>query len=119
VTSVVTSLGATADDVNGPRFITTEHWRLFPLYPDEVTRATKPFADLILSEIDEATAAGSLQPRSASTDAWFINQLVMTVYHHYAFAAAEEPLEAIAQRLWMFLLVALGGVDDRCRSDAE
>lgn len=119
VTSVVASLEATADDSNGPRFITTEHWRLFPLYPDEVTRATKPFADLILSEIDEASAVGSLQPRSASTDAWFINQLVMSVYHHYAFASAEEPLEAIAQRLWMFVLVALGGVDDRCRSDAQ
>jgi AcrR family transcriptional regulator len=110
VTSVVTSLGATADNANGPRFITTEHWRLFPLYPDEVTRATKPFVDLMLREIDEATEAGSLQPRSATTDAWFMNQLVMTVYHHYAFATAEESMDAIAQRLWTFLLFALGGV---------
>jgi AcrR family transcriptional regulator len=71
VTSVVSSLGTTANDTNGPRFITMEHWRLFPLYPDDVTRATRGFSDLILSEINEATASGLLKPRNASTDAWF------------------------------------------------
>ena len=52
ITSVVTSLDATGDNSSGPRFITTEHWRLFPLYPAEVTRATQPFSDLLLEEID-------------------------------------------------------------------
>ena len=34
---------------NGPSFITAEHFRLQTLYPTEVSRATQPFTDLLLS----------------------------------------------------------------------
>ncbi len=108
VTSVVTSLDT---NTSGPRFITTEHWRLFPLFPEEVTRATKPFSDLLLGEIEAATEAGQLNARNAANDAWLINQLVMSVYHHYAFAATDESKQVIADRLWAFLLAGLGGTD--------
>lgn len=109
ITSVVTSLDATGDNSSGPRFITTEHWRLFPLYPAEVTRATQPFSDLLLEEIRAATDAGQLHTRDAANDAWLINQLVMAVYHHYAFAVTDESMQVIADRLWAFLLAGLGG----------
>jgi AcrR family transcriptional regulator len=111
VTSVVTSLDTRGDNTSGPRFITTEHWRLFPLYPDEVTRATQPFSDLLLEEIKAATASGQLNARDADNDAWLINQLVMAVYHHYAFAVTDESTLIIADRLWTFLLAGLGAAD--------
>ena len=109
ITSVVTSLDH--GNTSGPRFITTEHWRLFPLFPEEVTRATKPFSDLLLGEIEAATEAGQLNARDAANDAWLINQLVMSVYHHYAFAVTDESKQVIADRLWAFLLAGLGGTD--------
>ncbi len=111
ITSVVTSLDPKGDNTGGPRFITTEHWRLFPLYPQEVTRATQPFSDLLLGEIEAATDAGQLKTHDAVNDAWLINQLVMAVYHHYAFAVTDEPTQVIANRLWTFLLAGLGGTD--------
>ena len=112
VMSVVTSLETNGDNSSGPRFITTEHWRLFPLYPEEVTRATQPFSDLLLGEIEAATEAGRLNATDPANDAWLINQLVMSVYHHYAFAATDESKQVIADRLWAFLLAGLGGTDE-------
>jgi AcrR family transcriptional regulator len=116
ITSVVTSLDSRGDNSGGPRFITTEHWRLFPLYPDEVTRATQPFSDLLLGEIEAATAAGQLTTRDSDNDAWLINQLVMAVYHHYAFAVTEESMQVIADRLWAFLVAGLGGAEEPARA---
>ena len=62
-------------------------------------------------EIQAATAAGQLTTRNAVNDAWLINQLVMAVYHHYAFAVTDESTQLIADRLWVFLLAGLGGTD--------
>ena len=111
VTSVVTSLDTKEDASSSSRFITTEHWRLFPLYPEEVTRATQPFSDLLLGEIEAATEAGQLRSSDAAKDAWLINQLVMSVFHYYAFAPTDESKQVIADRLWAFLLAGLGGTD--------
>jgi TetR/AcrR family transcriptional regulator len=93
----------------GPSFITVEHWRLQTLYPDEVSRATQPYTDLILEEIREATASGLMKPRDPEYSAWLITQLVMTVFHHYDCAGLDEPSELVAGRLWTFCLSALGG----------
>jgi AcrR family transcriptional regulator len=112
ITSVITSLDARGENSGSPRFITTEHWRLFPLYPDEVTRATQPFSDLLLGEIEAATASGQLKTRDSDHDAWLINQLVMAVYHHYAFAATGESMQTVADRLWAFLVTGLGGAEE-------
>ncbi len=112
VTSVVTSLDTNGDDSGSSRFITTEHWRLFPLYPEEVTRATQPFSDLLLGEIEAATEAGQLNATDPANDAWLINQLVMSVFHYYAFAATDESTQVIADRLWAFLFAGLGGTDE-------
>lgn len=111
VTSVVHSLADEGVGSTGPRFITTEHWRLQALYPEEVSDATKPFTDLLLGEIQAAVDAGQLTTQDPAYHAWLVTQLLMTVYHHYAFAVAEEPYDVTAERLWAFCLAALGGVE--------
>ena len=70
----------------GARFMTSQHWRLHQEYPEALAEATKPFADLVQRELEEARAADLLTPRDPERDAWLINRLVMSVFHHYAFA---------------------------------
>ncbi|MEU5344057.1 TetR/AcrR family transcriptional regulator [Streptomyces sp. NPDC020766] len=96
-------------DRTGPRFITAEHWRLHQLFPDEMARIAKPYDDLVVQELAEAFAQGLLRPRDPAHDAWFAMKLVTSVYHHYAFATAHEPVEDVAERLWAFCLAAFGG----------
>ncbi len=109
VTQTLSSLDGDGGDASGPRFITTEHWRLHQLYPEELGQAVRPFTDLIREELDAATAAGQLKSSNPEHDAWLITELVMAVYHHYAFAATDEPGDVLAQRLWIFCVRALGG----------
>jgi AcrR family transcriptional regulator len=45
-----------------PRFITSEHWRLHQLYPEQLAHATRPYTDAILPTIREAAEAGLLSP---------------------------------------------------------
>jgi AcrR family transcriptional regulator len=99
----------TADRNAGARFITGEHWRLHRLFPEELAQANKPFTDLIAREVRAAQAEGTLAPQDADRDAWLVTKLVLTVYHHYAYAPADLPAEDIAEHLWGFCLAALGG----------
>ena len=93
----------------GPSFITAEHWRLQTIYPDEISRATRPFTDLLVEQIREASATGDLDVPDPDYAAWLITQLVMAVFHHYDCAGLDEPSARIAARLWGFCLAALGG----------
>ncbi|XVQ11472.1 TetR/AcrR family transcriptional regulator [Spirillospora sp. CA-255316] len=96
----------------GPRFVTAEHWRLHQLFPDEMAQVSQPIADLIERELREAASLGLLRPRDPASDAWFVMNLVMSVYHHYAFATPQERFEDIADHLWVFCLAALRGDPD-------
>jgi TetR/AcrR family transcriptional regulator len=109
VTVALSSLGDRSDDAAGPRFITTEHWRLHRLYPNELALATQPYTDLLRDEIRAATEAGLLKSSDPDHDAWLVSQLVMSVYHHYAFVTTEVSVSEIGDRLWAFCLAALGG----------
>jgi AcrR family transcriptional regulator len=111
ITSTLDSLRGDGDH-SGPQFITAEHWRLHQLFPDEMAQASQPFGDLVERELREAAAQGLLRPRDPAADAWFVMKLVMSVYHHYAFATAKEPIDDIARKLWSFCLTALGGEPD-------
>jgi AcrR family transcriptional regulator len=93
----------------GPSFITAEHWRLQTLYPAEISRATRPFTDLVLAEITDATDAGELHPANPEYSAWLITQLTMAVFHHYDSAGLNQPADVVANQLWAFCLGALGG----------
>jgi TetR/AcrR family transcriptional regulator len=109
ITTVVSTVGAPGEESAAARFVSTEHWRLHRLYPDELTQANQHYADLILGEIHAATDAGLLRPAHPDSEAWLITHLVTGVYHHYAFAPSDESGEAIGQRLWAFCHAALGG----------
>ena len=108
---VVSNPGSTA------QFMTSQHWRLHQLLPEELAAATKPFADLVQRELEEARATGRLTPRSPERDAWIVNRLVMSVFHHYSFAADAEDASTIAEDVWLFCFAAVGGtgVDRRSR----
>jgi AcrR family transcriptional regulator len=90
------------------RFMTSQHWRLHELHPAELAEADKPFADLVATELEAAWAEGLLAPRSVERDAWLINQLVMAVFHYYAFAEGGDA-ESIAEDVWQFTWAAVGG----------
>lgn len=107
---VTTALsGIDTDESAGPRFITAEHWRLHQLYPDELAQATQPFSDLVLREITAAEAEGLLAPTDAPRDAWLVTEVIMTVFHHHAFATTGQAAGEIADHVWRFCLAALGG----------
>ncbi|MBY8862329.1 TetR/AcrR family transcriptional regulator [Nocardia sp. CA2R105] len=97
------------DDGPGPRAVTAEHWRLHQLFPDEMAKANQPFADLIERELREAATTGVLRPNDPATDAWLATKLVMSVFHHYAFAPAPRGIDETAERTWSFCLAAFGG----------
>jgi TetR/AcrR family transcriptional regulator len=108
ITSALATLGD--EDVRiGPRFITAAHWRLHQIFPDEMDHATRPFAELVERELRDATAAGLLRATDPAKDAWLVMKLVMSVYHHDAFATTHEPVADIAEHLWGFCLAAFGG----------
>jgi AcrR family transcriptional regulator len=109
ITTAVHTVGVEGTESAAARFVSTEHWRLHPLYPDELTQANRHYADLILGEIHAAADAGLLHPADPESDAWLITHLVTGVYHHYAFATTGESGEEIGQRLWAFCHAALGG----------
>lgn len=88
-------------------FITSEHWRLQPLFPVELGLATKSYTDLIAEAIQDAVAAGALEVSDADSQAWLITQLVMSVWHHYAFAPVSERQADVAERVWQFCLTGL------------
>jgi len=96
-------------DNSGPRFITAEHLRLHQIFPDDIAEATRPFAELVLRQLRAAEAEGLLAPADAERDAWHVTRLVMTTYHHYAFATTDESPDEIGEHLWAFCLAALGG----------
>lgn len=108
VRATVESVGQTDGDL-GPQFVTSEHWRLHQLYPQEIARATQPVTDLMEEELRAAAEQGLLQPTNPSQDAWFTMKLVMSVFHHYAFVGSDEHLGNVADDLWSFCLAAFGG----------
>ncbi len=103
---------------NTPSFMTSEHFRLQTLYPAEVSRATQPYTDLLVEEIQEAMAIGRINPSEPKYAAWLMTQLSMAVFHHYDCAGIDEPVEKIADRLWAFCLAALNGKPDPSRPEA-
>ncbi|WP_026342990.1 TetR/AcrR family transcriptional regulator [Nocardia sp. BMG111209] len=107
ITSTLRSLDAEGDDKATARFIVSTHWRLQQNFPDEMAEAVRPFAALLLGEIQKGVAAGKLRPADPERAAWFVNELVRSVYHHYAYAA--QPPATLPDDLWAFCLSALGG----------
>jgi AcrR family transcriptional regulator len=92
-----------------PSFVTSEHWRLHQLYPDEVTAATQAFADLLQRDIEAGVRAGQLSVDDPARTAWIIGTLVMGAYHHYAFHPGDPSIASVADDIWRFCITALGG----------
>ena len=106
VTTVMEVLDAEEGDGGTAKFIVSTHWRLHRIFPDELAAAEKPFVELLLTEINAGVQAGLLAPADPEWAAWFIAELVRSVYHYHAYA----PLAADAtDHLWEFCLTAMGG----------
>lgn len=88
------------------RFVIITHARLHRLFPAELARADKPFVDLLHKEIKSAVDAGLLKTKDPQGDAWFIAELVRSVYHYWAYAPGDH--EGVQERLWQFCIRALG-----------
>ena len=109
VTELVESINAEGAAAPVARFITTEHWRLQQLYPLELAAATSPVTALFVAALRDAVEAGSLKPTHPEYDAWLATQLILAVFHHYAFAPADADPAEIGDRVWSFCFAAWGG----------
>lgn len=107
ISGTLATLGAPG--AAGSRFMTSQHWRLHQEFPDELAAATKPFADLVQEVLEAGLEAGRLAPRDPERDAWMINKLVMSVFHHYAFVDDDPTASNVAEDVWQFCLAAVGG----------
>jgi TetR/AcrR family transcriptional regulator len=112
VTGALDAVLANGDDGIGPRFVTAEHWRIYQLFPEEMSGATQPFTDLVARELEAAADGGLLTPADPERAAWFVTKLVMSVFHHYAFADAPPDARAVGDELWSFCYHAVGGTGD-------
>ena len=91
----------------GARFVTSEHWRLHQLFPEEMTRASKPYVDLLARELRAAQEAGLLPPTDIERAAVMVTRLVMSVFHHQAFSVTGTSAEEMGEYLWEFCLGGL------------
>jgi len=108
LTVTISGLGEPSYGI-GPRFVTAEHWRLHQLFPEEMAHATQHFTDLVARQLELAVAQGQLPASDVQRDAWYVTNLVMAVFHHYAYAVHPIDAPAIGEELWQFCLRALGG----------
>ncbi|WP_216894370.1 hypothetical protein [Nocardia alni] len=108
---IVGTLRSLRPDINstGPQFITSQHWRLQQLFPEEMAQANQPIADLIARELRAAAEADLLHPHDPDADGWLAMKLVMSVFHHYAYAREHESIDDMVEHLWAFCLPALRG----------
>lgn len=109
VTAPLERLDGDSHDAAGVRFIVSARWRLHRIFPNELAEAEKPFVELLLAEINAAAAAGLVNPRNPEWDAWFVVELLRSVYHYYAYAAAADDLNIVKEALWQFCRTAVGG----------
>lgn len=68
------------------QFVTSEHFRLQQVIPHELAAVNAAFADLLVPEIEAGQHTGVLMPGDPARTAWFVQELVMAAFHHYAFA---------------------------------
>lgn len=106
ITSVIDGLDSEVGEGGTAKFVVSTHWRLHRIFPNELAEAEQPFVDLLLKEINSAAKAGLLHPSNPESDAWFIAELVRSVYHYYAYAPRQDNVK---EQLWQFCLAALGG----------
>ncbi len=105
-----TLLDGEESDVSTAAFIATTHWRLHRIYPEELAAAQLPFVELLGGEIKAAGDAGLLRSTDPDRSGWLLNELIRSVYHHYAYTADRTP--EMPEKLWQFCLRALGGTVD-------
>jgi TetR/AcrR family transcriptional regulator len=98
--------------VGAARAITADHWRLQQLFPDDMAQVDRPLVELIERTLIEARAIRALTPRDPGRDARLIIELVRTMFHHYAFASLDRPIDEIADHVWSFCLRAVGGTPE-------
>ncbi|AWK71131.1 TetR family transcriptional regulator [Rhodococcus oxybenzonivorans] len=108
ITSILGGLGQEPRRDALAQFIVTTHWRLHRVFPEELAKAEQPFVDLLHTEIRAAVERGQLKTANTAGDAWFVSELVRSVYHYWAYAPGDA--EDVQDRLWEFVLRALGGV---------
>jgi len=105
---IVTAMHAGTDQWR--QFVTSEHFRLQQVLPHELAAVNAAFADLLTPEIAAGQREGLLAPGDPPRTAWFVQELVMATFHHYAFAG--PPPADTADALWDTCSRMLG-VSDR------
>lgn len=116
VTTIIDVLDTEGGDGGTAKFVVSTHWRLHRIFPEELAEAEQPFVDLLLGEINAGVEAGLLAPADPEWAAWFIAELVRSVFHYYAYAPREA---GVKERLWEFCLTGLGGTPRKSRGRSK
>ncbi|CUU55102.1 TetR family transcriptional regulator [Frankia sp. CcI49] len=109
---LTTTVDGLFEDIGWSRFVTSEHWRLRERFPKEIADADQPFTDLIERELRAAQDAGLLPPSDVGRDAEMVARVVMSVFHHYAFAHGRWSPQDIGDYLWEFCLGGISRADN-------
>ena len=107
VTSPLSGLDAEPPRHSLAQFIVSTHWQLHRVFPKELAQVEQPLVDLLETEIRAGIDAGLLTSTDTEKDAWFITELIRSVYHHCAYSP--NGIDNIQEQLWQFCLRALGG----------
>jgi AcrR family transcriptional regulator len=96
-------------DSAGARFVTTQHWYLYQLFPEEMSQPT-PFTVSVARDLRLAHEQGLIGSIDADQAASFISSLVTSVFHHLAYSPVgpQDPRE-LAEQLWEFCLNGIKG----------
>jgi hypothetical protein len=70
-------------------------------------------SDLIRSELEAGSSAGTLSPRNPGRDAWLMVKTIIGAYHHYAFQPDDPAMATLGDDVWFFCLAAVGGTPRR------
>ncbi len=106
---VPVAAGEAQPDAGARFFITTEHWRLHRLYPQDWHRRRVPSPTFSSPRFGLRCRKGCSRRRDPAYDAWLVTQLLIAVFHHYEYARAADSQELIAERLWRFFYGTVGG----------
>jgi AcrR family transcriptional regulator len=119
VTSAVAGQDGARADSSWARFVTGQHWYLYQLFPEEMSKPT-PFAILVAEDLTAAQKQGLIGAFDVDQAASFIANLITAVFHHHAYAPpGQVDRHALAEQLWGFCLNGINGMQAAAVSDVS
>lgn len=105
IAGILGRLGEVGQARHGSHFVAAERWRLARLYPEDLRRVDLPAELFVQRQLEAAVVTGQLRPNDPAADAQLTTQLLLAVFHTYAFAGLDD-VDTAVEQIWQFLLNA-------------